>query len=105
MNTNQFHPCSWTWPYWHSHFESIGKSRSSGCHKEGIQVSGTLEGKLTVITGNNKGDRMRRMDQRPNEPKRSGAVEHYDAVVIGAGFAGLYALSQLIRFGTLPAST
>ncbi|MBF6568249.1 MAG: NAD(P)/FAD-dependent oxidoreductase [Candidatus Binataceae bacterium] len=39
------------------------------------------------------------MDQHPQKPKGNGAVEHYDAVVIGAGFGGLYALHYLREMG------
>ena len=37
--------------------------------------------------------------QHPQKPKGNGAIEHYDAVVIGAGFGGLYALHHLRAMG------
>ena len=42
---------------------------------------------------------MAHMDQHPPEPQGIGAVEHYDVVVIGAGFGGLYALHHLRGMG------
>ena len=42
---------------------------------------------------------MAHMDQHSPEPQGIGAVEHYDVVVIGAGFGGLYALHHLRGMG------
>lgn len=42
---------------------------------------------------------MANMDRHPQKAKGNGAVEHYDVVVIGAGFGGLYALHHLRGMG------
>ena len=42
---------------------------------------------------------MTNTDQHSQTPKGSGAVEHYDAVIIGAGVGGLYALHHLRAMG------
>src|SRR5712671_200340 len=42
---------------------------------------------------------MTNMDQHSRTPKGNGAVERYDAVIIGAGVGGLYALHHLRAMG------
>jgi cation diffusion facilitator CzcD-associated flavoprotein CzcO len=42
---------------------------------------------------------MTNTDQHPQQPQGNGAIEHYDAVIIGAGVGGLYALHHLRAMG------
>ena len=42
---------------------------------------------------------MANTDQHPQKPNSNGAVEHYDAIVIGAGVSGLYQLYKLREMG------
>jgi cation diffusion facilitator CzcD-associated flavoprotein CzcO len=41
----------------------------------------------------------KRMTSRDRTPRRSGSIEHYDVVVIGAGVSGMYALHHLREMG------
>ena len=38
-------------------------------------------------------------DQHPHKPNGNGAVEHYEAIIIGAGVSGLYQLYKLREMG------
>src|SRR5262245_58123710 len=42
---------------------------------------------------------MTHRDQHPQRPQGNGAIAHYDAVIIGAGVGGLYALHHLRAMG------
>lgn len=42
---------------------------------------------------------MANRDQHSRKPAGSGSIKHCDAVVIGAGFGGLYALHHLRKMG------
>ena len=42
---------------------------------------------------------MTNMTQHPQQPQGNGSIEHYDAVIIGAGVGGLYALHHLRAMG------
>src|SRR5262245_66413935 len=41
----------------------------------------------------------RKMSSRNQPPRTGGSIEHYDAVVIGAGVSGMYALHHLREMG------